>query len=184
MFRVEEAEGRVVLDRELDGVSFFNLAEEIKQDEIFSFNNGGVENRSLGAAGGGGGGKQVEKRNSVQPPQLASDSKKQPNQKKTAAKEEKIFRVLRKDGGGDEGRLSAFASVADADSLLYVKNLANRLVVSLPEGGHDLRTTRYCNIYDNVYETGGGAEFSTACNCAPASEIYGAETFLARLQAE
>ncbi len=59
------------------------------------------------------------------------------------AKAPSPIRVIQKEAANDAASLSTFAVMDEPNMLLYVKNVSRRLVVSLPEASHDLRTTRF-----------------------------------------
>ena len=66
-------------------------------------------------------------------PQLASN--------KTSASSSENFVLVERHANPHE--LNTFVELNERDSLLHVKGLRNRLVISLPESSHDLRTTRF-----------------------------------------
>jgi hypothetical protein len=64
-------------------------------------------------------------------PQLASNR----------TKSRRMYNLMERDCNPHEP--STFVKMESKASLLHVKGLHNRLVISLPEGLHDLRTTRF-----------------------------------------
>ena len=59
----------------------------------------------------------------------------------------KKYRIIHKQA--DVGDLTTFVKLQDKFSVLHVTGLENRLIISLPEQLHDLRTTRFFLLVNN-----------------------------------
>jgi hypothetical protein len=53
------------------------------------------------------------------------------------------YGFVEEDAGAEGSAMAKFVHLSNPETILHVKNLSRRLVITLPEDNHDLRTTRY-----------------------------------------